>query len=147
MSSTSAVSGLRLSPYQSATEIFDHLQSLDLSGDGSLQLAEAAHRPAFHLMTASIDAHLVGYAATSLSGEDVRLDPVVLSPALAPHDAEKVCEALVDGLLRLDERPWARLVVRPRSPGLRLLLDRGWRLESPDPNSVGLILSGAEASA
>ena len=150
MTSAPALDGLRLSAYEAdrLTEIREHIHSLHLDGDGAAErLDEAAARPGFALVTGAIDAHLVGYAAVSIAEEATRLDPVVLAPALATLDADRVCRELVAAALRVHERPWATAAVHPTSPAVGVLLRDGWRPVKMPPQATYLLLSGADAQS
>lgn len=148
MTSAPTIDGLRLSTYEAdcLTGIRDHIHSLHLDGDGAAErLDEAAARPGFALVTAAIDARLVGYAATSTAVDATFVDPVVLAPALAKLDADRVCRSLVEAALRAQERPWTRVAVHPSSPAVGVLLRDGWRPVKTPPRATYLLLSGEDA--
>lgn len=148
MTAAPSIDGLRLSAYEtdSLAGIREHIHALHLDEDGAAErLDEAARRPEFVLVTAALDARLVGYAAASEAERAVRLDPVVLSPALSRLDADRVGRRLVEAALRTHERPWARVSVHPSSPAVGVLLRDGWRPVKASPLAAYLLLSGADA--
>lgn len=147
MTAAPSINGLRLSAYEAdgVDGIREHIHSLHLDDEAAARLDEAANRPGFALVTAAIDARLVGYAAASMADAAIILDPVVLSPALSRLDADRVCCEVVEAALRTHELPWAPVAVHPSSPALGVLLREGWRPVKTSPHATYLLLSGEDA--
>lgn len=140
---------LRRYDADSLDHVISHLH--DLGGDGPAQAAhiqEARSLPGFALITASVDARLVGYAVAAVTDGVVRIDPLVVSAAVDAPAAADITADLVDALITATDLPWADVALPADSPGLAHLLRNGWQ---PTPTGSSrndhLVLSGARATA
>lgn len=108
-------------------------------------LAERAAEEGFHLVLASMNAHVVGFMAAQVDGALIEIIHAVVSPVVAAQHPE-VLSALVEGTLDCDARPWADVRISKDSPALVHLLRTGWQpvaADRPQRPAHMLTLTGA----
>lgn len=98
-----------------------------------------------HLVMASVNAHIAGFAAARANGALIEIGRVGVSPVLFSQQDE-VLSAMVEGVLDCASRPWADVRVASDSPALVHLLRTGWQptpAARPQRPSRTLTLTGA----
>lgn len=109
------------------------------------RLLAAGEQPGFALITAALDARLVGFAASAQHDHLLRIDPIVVSNQLDTGLAHDIATELVAAILAESDLPWADVAVTHDSLALPVLLRAGWRPTSAQNGSGLLVLSGAHA--
>ena len=129
-----------------AVGLADQLAAIDASLAAMPdRLIDAGRLPGVVLVSAAIEARLVGYAIGSLLDDTVRIEPLAVVSALPAAEAEAIVGSLVEEILAVHSRPWAQISLPAGSSALAHLLRRGWRPTSGRPTTGDLVLCGAEA--
>lgn len=126
--------------------IAQHLEAIHTSAVALPErLVDAPRMPGFVLVTAAVDARLVGFAVAAAHEGLVRIDPIAISNQLEPALAGDIATELTCAVLEATERPWADVSVAPDSPALTPLLRVGWQPTCAESGSGFIVLSGAPA--